>query len=52
VVYDEKLREDAIRRQVVAFLRWTYATGTSRDMLRTLLMSAGVEVGLARPRLV
>jgi hypothetical protein len=52
VVYDEKLREDAIRRQVATFLRWTYATGMSRDMLRALLMSAGVQGGLARPRLV
>lgn len=51
VVYEEKLREDAIRRQVAAFLRWTYATGMNRDALRTPLVSVGVPVGLARPRL-
>lgn len=51
VVYDEKLREDAIRRRVTAFLRWSYATGMSRDLLRALLISVGVPVGLARARL-
>jgi hypothetical protein len=51
VVYDEKLREDAIRRQVREFLRWPYATGLNRDALRALLLSAGVPVGLSRPRL-
>ncbi|AYF97564.1 hypothetical protein [Protaetiibacter intestinalis] len=51
VVYDEKLREDAIRRRVRAFLRWGMAAGMNRDTLRTLLVSVGVPVGRARPRI-
>ncbi len=51
VVYDEKLREDALRRQVRAFVRWPMATGMNRDRMRDLLSRAGIPLGRPRPPL-
>ena len=49
VVYEEKLREDAIRRQVNGFVRWDHATGMSVPRLTARLCSLGLSPG--RPRL-
>lgn len=43
VVYDEKLREDRIRRVVTGFIRWDYATAADRYRLRHRLLSAGLQ---------
>lgn len=51
VVYDEKLREDDLRRLTRAFARWPMAVGLSRDRLRTRLSEIGVPVGLVGLRL-
>lgn len=44
VVYDEKLREDELRRQVHGFARWTYADAVSPARLAARLRSAGLPV--------
>jgi hypothetical protein len=49
VVYEEKLREDAIRRQVNGFVRWDHATGMSVPRLTARLAVLGLEPG--RPRI-
>jgi hypothetical protein len=49
VVYQEKLREDAIRRQVDGFVRWDHATGMSVPRLTARLAHLGLSPG--RPRL-
>lgn len=51
VVYDEKIREDDLRRIVRAFGRWPMAVGLSRDRLRTRLAEMGVPTGLSRARI-
>jgi hypothetical protein len=50
VVYAEKLREDAIRRQVDGFVRWDHATGISEPRLTARLATLGLSPG--RPRLL
>jgi hypothetical protein len=50
VVYLEKLREDAIRRQVAGFTRWDHATGMSVARLRSRLLLLGLPLG--HPRIV
>jgi hypothetical protein len=50
VVYEEKLREDAIRRQVNGFVRWDHATGMNVPRLTARLAVLGLIPG--RPRLV
>ena len=50
VVYDEKLREDGVRRQVHAFTRWDFPVGMSQSRLRTRLLQLGLPIG--RPRLL
>jgi hypothetical protein len=50
VVYEEKLREDAIRRQVSGFVRWDHATGMSVPRLTARLAHLGLVPG--RPRLL
>jgi len=50
VVYEEKLREDAIRRQVNGFVRWDHATGMSVPRLTARLAHLGLVRG--RPRLM
>ncbi|WP_130176923.1 hypothetical protein [Cryobacterium sp. SO1] len=49
VVYEEKLREDAIRLQVRGFVRWDHATGMSVPRLTARLAHLGLTRG--RPRL-
>jgi hypothetical protein len=49
VVYEEKVREDSIRRQVNGFVRWDHATGMSVPRLTERLAVLGLEPG--RPRL-
>ncbi|WEO78626.1 hypothetical protein BJQ94_06220 [Cryobacterium sp. SO2] len=49
VVYEEKVREDAIRRQVLGFVRWDHATGLSVPRLTARLAVLGLTPG--RPRL-
>ena len=49
VVYDEKRREDGVRRQVHAFTRWDFPVGMSQSRLRTRLLQLGLLFG--RPRL-
>ena len=49
VVYEEKLREDAIRLQVRGFVRWDHATGMSVPRLTARLAHLGLTPG--RPRL-
>ena len=49
VVVDEKVREDALRRQVDHFTRWDYAIGLSRDRLRARLAEASVPLGRPQP---
>lgn len=49
VVYDEKRREDGVRRQVHAFTRWDFPVGMSQSRLRTRLLQLGLPIG--RPRL-
>ncbi|POH68808.1 hypothetical protein C3B61_02545 [Cryobacterium zongtaii] len=49
VVYEEKLREDAIRLQVLGFVRWDHATGMSVPRLSARLARLGLTPG--RPRL-
>ncbi|TFC82252.1 hypothetical protein E3T23_04750 [Cryobacterium cheniae] len=49
VVYDEKRREDGLRRQVHAFTRWDFPVGMSQSRLRTRLLQLGLPIG--RPRL-
>lgn len=49
VVYDEKLREDGIRRQVNGFVRWDHAIGMSVPRLTARLAHLGLTPG--RPRL-
>jgi hypothetical protein len=41
-LYDEKLREDDLRRAGHGFCRWPWTTATSVDRLRALLIEAGV----------
>jgi hypothetical protein len=48
-VYDEKRREDGVRRQVHAFTRWDFPVGMSQSRLRTRLLQLGLPIG--RPRL-
>ena len=48
VVYDEKLREDGIRRQVNGFTRWDSATGRSQKRLRARLVPLGLPIGPPR----
>jgi hypothetical protein len=50
VVYEEKLREDAIRRQVDGFVRWDHQTGMNVPRLTARLAVLGLEPG--RPRLI
>lgn len=47
-VYDEKLREDALRRRARAFTRWDYATGMSLPRLGARLAEIGVLPDRAR----
>ncbi|TFC87985.1 hypothetical protein E3T28_01960 [Cryobacterium sinapicolor] len=49
VVYDEKRREDGVRRQVHAFTRWDFPVGMSQSRLRSRLLQLGLPTG--RPRL-
>ena len=49
VVYDEKRREDGVRRQVHSFTRWDFPVGMSQGRLRTRLLQLGLPIG--RPRL-
>ena len=49
VVYEEKLREDAIRSQVSGFVRWDHAIGMSVPRLTARLAHLGLTPG--RPRL-
>jgi hypothetical protein len=49
VVYEEKLREDPIRRQVRGFVRWDHATGMSVPRMTARLAHLGLFPG--RPRL-
>lgn len=49
-VYDEKRREDGVRRQVHAFTRWDFPVGMSQGRLRTRLLQLGLPSG--RPRLL
>ena len=48
VVYDEKLREDGIRRQVNGFARWDSTTGRSQSRLRARLLPLGLPIGPPR----
>ncbi len=48
-VYDEKVREDAIREQVRGFVRWDSQTGRNQHRLRVKLLRLGLPLG--RPRL-
>ncbi|MEO6826774.1 MAG: hypothetical protein ABI170_05605 [Microbacteriaceae bacterium] len=48
VVYDEKVREDAIREQVRGFARWDPPVGMSQYRLRAKLLRLGLP--LSRPR--
>ena len=50
VVYEEKLREDAIRRQVAGFVRWDHATSMSVPRMTARLAHLGLTPG--RPRLL
>jgi hypothetical protein len=50
VVYEEKIREDAIRRQVNGFVRWDHSTGMSVPRLTARLAVLGLTPG--RPRLI
>ncbi len=43
-VLAEKAREDAIRRRVRAFVRWTWADAWKRDPLRAKLQEAGLPI--------
>ncbi|WP_104083607.1 hypothetical protein [Cryobacterium sp. Y11] len=48
VQYDEKLREDGIRRQVHAFTRWPASVGMSQYPLRRRLLELGLKPGPQR----
>ncbi|TFC91833.1 MULTISPECIES: hypothetical protein [Cryobacterium] len=48
-IYDEKRREDGVRRQVHGFTRWDFRVGMSQGRLRTRLLQLGLSIG--RPRL-
>lgn len=48
VHYDEKLREDAIRRQVHGFARWPASVGMSQYPLRRRLLELGLQPGPQR----
>jgi len=50
VVYDEKIREDELRRRCRAFGRWPMAVGLDPDRLRVRMVQLGVRVGLRRAR--
>lgn len=47
--YDEKIREDHLRRLVTGFTRWDFPTGMSQPRLRRRLLELGLPTG--RPRL-
>lgn len=49
VVYDEKLREDAIRRQVRSFTRWGSREAMSVDLLRARLAPLRLPMARRRP---
>jgi hypothetical protein len=51
VVYQEKIREDDLRRLVRAFGRWPMEVALSRDRLRARLSELGVPTGCRVPRL-
>ncbi|PZQ90474.1 MAG: hypothetical protein DI534_04515 [Leifsonia xyli] len=51
VVYDEKVREDDLRRLVRTFGRWPMSVGLNRDRLRVRMLELGVPVGLRGPRI-
>ena len=48
VLYDEKLREDGIRRQVHGFIRWPASVGMSQYPLRRRLLELGLQPGPQR----
>ncbi|TFD86183.1 type IV toxin-antitoxin system AbiEi family antitoxin domain-containing protein [Cryobacterium serini] len=48
VQYDEKLREDGIRRQVHGFTRWPASVGMSQYSLRRRLLELGLQPGPQR----
>jgi hypothetical protein len=48
VHYDEKLREDGIRRQVHGFARWPASVGMSQPALRRRLLELGLQPGPPR----
>ena len=48
VQYDEKLREDGIRRQVHGFARWPASVGMSQYPLRRRLLELGLQPGPQR----
>jgi hypothetical protein len=48
VVYEEKLREDELRRRSKGFARWGYSHAMAPALLAARLTQAGVPVGRAR----
>jgi len=49
VLWDEKLREDGVRRQVHGFARWPFSISVSKGRLRTRLLDLGLPI--TRPAL-